>query len=89
MSNKQQQSLFFKEQIILALIKEYEAKSEPSIYECLLDFIVTLDNDKEFEELKKQDFWTCLRYFFPYSVSLSTNSAVKPLTPTFCKFSSS
>lgn len=87
MSNKQHQSLFFKEQIILALVKEYNAKPEPSIYECLLDFIVTLDNDKEFEELKKQDFWTCLRYILPYSVSSSTNSAVKPLTPTFCKFS--
>jgi hypothetical protein len=89
MSNKQQQSLFFKEQIILALVKEYSKKPEPSIYECLLDFIVTLDNEKEFEELKKQDFWSCLRYLFSYSVFSSTNSAAKPLTPTFCKFSSS
>lgn len=48
MSSKQHQSLFFKEQIILALVKEYNVKPEPSIYECLLDFIVTLDNDKEF-----------------------------------------
>ncbi len=61
MSSKQYQSLFFKEQIISALVKEYNQKSEPSIYECLLDFIVTLENEKEFEELKKQDFWSCLR----------------------------
>jgi len=54
MTSKQHQSLFFKEQLILKLVKLYEVKSEPSIYECLLDFIVTLDNDKEFEELKKQ-----------------------------------
>jgi len=66
MSSKQHQSLFFKEQTINKLIKEYENKAEPSIYECLLDFIVTLENDKEFEELKKQGFWECLRYLFLY-----------------------
>lgn len=48
MAHKHHQPVFFKEKAILKLVKEYNIKPEPSIYECLLDFIVTLDSDKEF-----------------------------------------
>ena len=46
MTDKSYQQLFFKEKLIEKLTNAYEIKAEPSIYECLLDFIITLDSDK-------------------------------------------
>lgn len=44
----------------------FAVKAEPSIFECLLDFISTLESEAEFDELKRQSFWDALKYFLFY-----------------------
>jgi len=45
MSSKLYVSTFFKEETVKKLIEIYNAKTEPAIFECLLDFVSILESD--------------------------------------------
>lgn len=53
--------VFFKEEVVNKLVDNYMVKPEPAVYECLLDFISTLETESEFDELKRQHFWDSLK----------------------------
>ena len=50
-----------KEETVAKLIEYNTKKSEPTIFECLLDFVGVLESEEEFDELKRQNFWSSLK----------------------------
>ena len=61
MGSRLQVPTFLKEETVAKLIEYNTKKSEPTIFECLLDFVGVLESEEEFDELKRQNFWSSLK----------------------------
>ena len=48
------------------MIERSLQKAEPTIFECLLDFVSVLESEEHFDQLKKQHFWDSLKYYSLY-----------------------